>query len=430
MSSIQGRGISSPVAVQGSSLPPEVSGQAPEGKAFGVAHLPGWTEKFVPPAFNLISLEEARAQRARNSSVEEESTYAIVSSQSNVTQNTDDGPQGRARGRTISAGTKAKNAFHSMVGSVITERRDSEPAIVPSQVQNVSQPAKQLKHRKSGFMRIFNGGKDKEPELPPPVPSIPSDSNLSRKASRVPVPSLDQSLSDSTSSRESDRARNNFASSTDSTGPRRAPPTLHINTASQGQLPMADRQQQSRTTGSFLASNPAKPWQNDMPQSAPPDVTAFPALKLRPVSGLFSSHFEDIVPDLQPTFSQSELMTPTTSGSNGPIFPMTPSHERFSNNDIDEQHTVKSGREQSASPSRRRVEELEAQVRSLKAELQELRSKQDGAHCDACGRGGSQFSPARDGSSSSGSSSSSRHSVVNRPRAKTGTASRFVNALA
>ncbi|KAF6766538.1 hypothetical protein DFP72DRAFT_1088999 [Ephemerocybe angulata] len=452
VSSVHGREISSPVAFQGISLPLEVNSTGHEGQPIGASHLAGWKEKFVPPAFSLISLEEARAQRAKTSAPQGDDatpTHSVAdhSSQSTTTLPADDSSStlnnelmnSRSRGRTTSAGAKAKNAFHSMVGSVITERRESEPVISPAHQPNVSQPPKALKHKKSGFMRIFNGGKDKEPDIPPPpVPSnyVSSDTpTVKRIASRVPVPSYIQPpLASSTSSQDRFSTSSNPTPSTES--PRRAPPSLHINTVASNTRggDSMDRKQNGTMTGLFAP----KPWENSQPQSAPADVTGFPALKLRPTSGLFSSHFENIVPDFQ-TFSVSEFDTPST----GLTSPATPSTgDRFSKSDVDRKPPPAS-----TLSAQRRINELEAQLRTLTVEVEELRSNQHchqdtGAYCSSCGRGrvvstGSardghgHISSASSSSSSSGSARGNGHSVLNRPRAKTSTnSSRFVNALA
>ena len=428
LNSIQGKGISSPVSIQGTSLPPEL-GIGPEPP--GTANLPGWTEKFAPPGFNLISLEEARAQRARQATVE--NTAGSRQPPQDDSLNDSTGPSGRTRGRTISTGAKAKNAFHSMVGSVVNERRESEPVLPPAAGNGVSQPSKPLKHKKSGFMRMFNSGKDKDPDNTPPplpIPTAADDTSMKNSASRVPVPSLPQISTEPFPSQD-ELSTNAHTEELDRGAPKRSPPNLYINTVRPTD---PNRNQQQRTMTTLYPSDVPKPWADggSQPRSAPADVNNFPSLKLRPVSGLFSSHFEHIVSDLQSTSSQSEIDTPITSPTG--LYPISPLGERFSSLDVD----VKPERirdESATSPlaaSQKRIGELERQVRSLKAELQDLqRQNQDGIYCSACGRGKrTACSPTHASSLSSTSSSSSGNSVVNRPRPKVGSGtSRFANGL-
>lgn len=440
-SSIHGREISSPVAVHSKSLPPDMSST---GQAGALSNLPGWKDNSAPPAFNLISLEEARAQRGKQAAqppadaddaTPMQSAANLLSHSTSTLHTTEDplssinqdpSPTRRTRGRTISAGTKAKNAFHSIVGSVMTER--SETLGTPAQPAPTSQVSKPLKHKKSGFMRLFNGGKDKESdEAPPPVPSTSSGSdmaslNVKRVVSRVPVPSYDQPPLESPQD-------GSLAPSSGSAN-KRGPPALSIDTVSSNQ--QGRDMQQQRSTSSLYAP---KPWSgsDQPPASAPPERTGFPALRLRPVSSLFSSGFEHIVPEL----ATSDFDAPSSSSPPGPLSPITPGKtDRFPKQESSGQPTASQ-----LVSSQRRVAQLEAQVRSLKSELEDLRTRQHdhaGPYCNACGRGRGASPGAREGSMSSNSSSSSSSggggigytSVIDRPRAKTSNTSRFVNALA
>lgn len=457
ISSINGREISSPVAVQASSFPHEMSAPGMEGQPVGANNLPGWKEKFVPPAFTLISLEEARAQRsgggpppAANDSTPTHSvadlsrmTMASLQSEDSISTLNHE-PMAmhasRNRGRTTSTGAKAtKNVFQSMVGSVLPERRDSEAAVAPSQPAAPNPPPHSLKHKKSGFMRIFNGGKDKEADAlaRPPVPSNSTSSdilsvNKKSSASRVPVPSYTQPPSDSAST-PSLSTSSSISSSPDI--PRRIPPSLFIETGHQGTPKRHPSDRKADRAMSSLAA--PKPWMDSKPQSAPADVTGFPSLKLRPTSGLFSSHFEDIVPDFH---SFSTMETPGSSNSNpsdltSPITPATSDRFYAHKPDADGCGEMM---QTTTTTSQRRIRELEAEVRAMRVELEELRSAQrhHPGYCDSCGRGGRdvQVRGARAGSLSSASSSLSNgsagdkvHSVLNRPRAKTATTARFVN---
>ncbi|EAU92680.2 hypothetical protein CC1G_01725 [Coprinopsis cinerea okayama7 len=427
-STVHGKGISSPIAVQGSALPANISSHivtpAPDGTVSGSLH--GWTERVIPPSFSLISLEEARAQQARNSVLPNElSRTTTVNTVSHAMpqfvhdESTNGAPLAptRSRGRTTSAGAKAMNAIQSMVGTAKVDRRDSESAVPP---QNVSQPGgKTLKHKKSGFMRLFNAGKEKEPDVPPPVPSMPSsDLNGSSKKpsiSRVPVPNFNSD------SQGSPPFSQGFGHAPPSSRP--SPPTLQINT--RGGLSDVERPPLSAVTPTGFD----KPWLNgSQPQSAPADVTAFPALQLRPVSSLFTG-FEHIVPDFQSNANErTGSETPTSASPNEPITPglsdglSKSSHENPA-------MTIKSLQDQLAATklaSQRQKWELEAQIRDLKMEVEQLRSKQ-GGDCVHCSRKTWTSSPINDAPASGGTSPGNGRSVLNRPRAKTGTNSRFAN---
>ena len=64
-----------------------------------------------------------------------------------------------------------------------------------------------------------------------------------------------------------------------------------------------------------------------------------------------------------------------------------------------------------------RISELEAQVRDLKVTVEELKGSDNKNYCQSCGRTTVAAAAPRS------------ESVVNRPRARTGTSSRFTNAL-
>ncbi|KAH6916855.1 hypothetical protein BKA70DRAFT_1367430 [Coprinopsis sp. MPI-PUGE-AT-0042] len=420
-SSVHGRGISSPIAVQGSALPASLSNESNLGNT-----LPGWTDRVVPPSFSLISLEEARAQQGKNAAPADDlartfSSNTTISSTAHEESGASmsSAASTRSRGRTVSAGAKAKNAIQSMVGSAKLDRRDSEPAVPVI--------GKTLKHKKSGFMRLFNK------EAPPPVPPLSLTTSLdNEKKSAGPQPPA-----------------RDYAGQTRSPtkGHKHSPPNLHISTHASEAKPVLTTSV-SPTDNGLLT----KPWVNSsQPHSAPADVTAFPALRLRPVSTLFSAHFENFVPELQsnahehdrdidtPTSSSPpEHISPITPGPNTDFFPST-KKTGFDTQTV----TIKALREELASSkvsSERRIRDLESQIRELKLEVEELRSadwnrrsrsSSTTAHCDNCS-GESQAtvgylssSPQRVGGSSS--LLGVGNSVLNRPRAKTGAGSRFVN---
>lgn len=466
-SSIHAKNISSPHMVTPTQRP---DGQASEIRQdpvnvlpSRVSTLPGWTERNAVPAFSLISLEEARAQRMRSSTANASSSR--ISSASGTSNSSSpfppgsaESPQGidispfgsltsRARGRSISAGAKAKTAFQTIVGQQKVERRDSEPSLPPQAIPAL--PAgKSLKHKKSGFMRLFNGNKLQERDehdSPPPVPSLPDiaqPSFLSQRTPRspvhrIPAPTLSPSLLEVPIAQNGDStiAENNSWRS-DLLGPRRTPPTLTITT-----LPQASA---SRSSTSAVAERPSqatlsasgRPWLvEQQPQSAPANVSEFPALRLRPVSTLFSAHFGDhiVATDSRSSAETTDLDTPRSPSPIGPMSPTTPgSFARTSNDPMaimsgsGDQSIVKGLQEQLQSAItvkkawQRQIWELEGQVRDLKAELEESRSKHSDTYCPSCGRGEKQEAPI---------STPIGGGVVNRPRARTGTSSRFGNAL-
>ena len=467
-SSIHAKNISSPVPVV--TPPQRTDGQTSDIRQdyanvlpSGVSTLPGWTERNAVPAFSLISLEEARAQRMRSSTVNASSSrISSASGTSNPSpifspgdtessQGIDVSPFGsltsRARGRSISAGAKAKTAFQTIVGQPKVERRDSEPSPLSQQVIPGLPAGKSLKHKKSGFMRLFNGSKLQEKDEhdnPPPVPSLPDITQPSfltqrtpkSSVHRIPAPTLSPSLLEVSMAQTGDSTISESNSwKPDLLGPRRTP-TLSINTVPQASA--------SRSSTSAVAERPSqatlgasgKPWLvEQQPRSAPADVSEFPSLRLRPVSTLFSAHFGDhiVAIDSRSSAETTDLDTPRSPSPTGIVSPITPgSFTRTSGDQMaimsesGDQSIVKDLQEQLQSAMtvkkawQRQIWELEGQVRNLKAELEGSRSKESDSYCPTCGRGKKQEAPV---------STPIGGSVVNRPRARTGTSSRFGNAL-
>ncbi|TFK36841.1 hypothetical protein BDQ12DRAFT_227292 [Crucibulum laeve] len=466
VSSIQGKDISSPMSVQGTAISSHMSIHSNDSRMSsllpGANSLPGWTEHGAPPAFGLISLEEARAQRSRGSALhttlsrtsiataasgsstmpfpnKEQDDASIINGSDPSVQ---DGLMTRTRARSISAG-KAKSALQAIVGPPKLDRRGSEPAVTLS--QNAA-PGKTLKHKKSGFMRLLGRSSDKEEA--PPVPSL-DDAYTAHNAQnalrpprtsshRVPAPSLSPSSPDSVYSL-------NTSPLSPIPSPKRVPPSLSINTHTQGAIPRPPNTSSSGQTSyqvlqTLPSSDSVKPWLNDnFPQSAPANVSEFPSLKLRPVSTLFSAQFGDhiVSSDLQPTL-EADLDTPRSQSPIGIISPITPGSFYRSSNDHpsvtaaaatgDQSSVIKALQEElSSSKNRWQAQkwELESQVRDLKAQVEELKSNtspQD--YCDVCGHG-SQYVAQDD----TQVDNYAQRSVVNRPRLRTGTSSRFGSAL-
>jgi len=422
----------------------------------------------------LISLEEARAQRSRSATVYPAAMYnssadsapsvpfplptqemAMISS-----NNSPSGlPASRARGRSVSAGAKARNALQSLVGGPSPDRRGSESSSVEQQPFNGGMPGKLLKHKKSGFMRLFNGKEQKEKEkAPPPVPPL-SDSYFSNQppvsktlkvtTHRIPVPRLSPSLLEDSSTAYATSPPDNSSSENHdySTGshklapsPKRPFPPLSINTSSPGQ---GSRAPASATAvdHTFQKSWMAPPSISGMdngrapPQSAPPDVSDFPALKLRPVSTMFSAHFRDhIVRQDSPQFDRDldtlSSMSPTATSPLTPGYILRPDGSSDGKTAVtpeDQSSVIQALQDQIISAKRawqQNIWDLEGQVRDLKAEVEDLRAAgNDKVACEVCARG--KQSQLKESGNQQRGSTDERNNVVNRPRARTGISARF-----
>jgi len=179
------------------------------------------------------------------------------------------------------------------------------------------------------------------------------------------------------------------------------------------------------------------PWTDKSPHSAPAHVLGFPALKLRPVSTLFSAQFSE---HLTKRASSPELDSDDTPRTSSPATPLSfgPSiHEltravSAATSLEDQSDVIRALQEQIISSKltwQRQIWELEGQVRDLKLELEELRVAGKEDYCEACGRG----KPCNGNSATnlSADAQQSKTSIVNRPRARTGiSSSRFGNSTA
>ncbi|KAH7870746.1 uncharacterized protein C8R40DRAFT_624262 [Lentinula edodes] len=426
-----GREISSPVAFRSTTHTAERADFLPPR----TGNISGWTERAVSPSFNLISLEEARAQRSRSITSQSTTTHPSSSVLLEDRQNeqiSSHSVTSRARARSISAGARAKQALTSMVGNTPPkqERRGSEPAVVVAPTSD----SKVLKHKKSGLMRLFNGGRD-EKTPPPPVPSLSEgfaafnaqQSTVPKglKVNRVPPPQVSPSMFEKSHFVEESQ----ISSPKPTTSPKRTPPPLNIVDS-------------NHVTGTLRPQ-----FHGEVAQSAPANVTEFPSLKLRPISTVFSSHFGDhILPspssDDEPD-TPSSLQSPITG-----ISPVTPGPFSRPNEQNSHQHKTSSGsggnvedqsaviralQDQIVTAKRawqRQIWELEGQVRDLKVEVEDLRNAGNvQGYCELCGRG-IPNSRESSGESSQGDEDKKPGSVVNRPRARTGTGqSRFGSAV-
>lgn len=407
-SPINSKSISSPVSVIGSAQP--FSGNSLE-RVPGVEHLPGWTERSSSTPFTLISLDEARrAQRMRTTTDTGVATISSLDTTTPFPGNNSDSAStsspssphvaSRSRGRSISAGAKAKSALQSIVGQPKLERRDSEPALGEGAIPPGLPPVKTLKNKKSGLMRLFN--KEKDSQIPPPVPALPEGIHQSKvvqrmnppNVQRVPVPPISPSYQTSSSSGSSWQTENSIGNNNLKHSPRSA---LSINTASAA---TARNTHPSRAVDRLTAPNRLDP--DSHTHSAPPNLLEFPVLKLRPVSTLFSASFGDLVPENETTNSTRSRSSTTLPSS------FTPA----SSTAAEEQSDLKIFPSKNA--WNKQISDLEGQVRDLKAELEELKAKNNGDFCDKCGRGRTSQTQAPT-------------SVVKRPRARTRSSSRFVN---
>ncbi|KAF9651898.1 hypothetical protein BDM02DRAFT_3126741 [Thelephora ganbajun] len=389
-----------------------------------VSAIPGWQEQ-PQAAFSLISLEEARAQRRLT---QLDSSTCLSSAVPQPEHSTP--PQPRPHTRSLGSGGKAK----AVLQSVVTDfNRPVKPWNDPPETPDgaVGQRVKPLKHKKSGFMRIFI--KDKAPTTSPPdipnfsaeeshpIPPVPRTPRL--PTHRVPVPPIDptvnpifNSSADSPTSLESTVGAH---SSQSRSSPKRIIPPLYINTSDPGiNRPFAQTHQASNSLGSNPLQPPkpnfASPADNgEKPQSAPPGKTDFVALSLRPVSTVFSSHFAGhLLGAENKTFPEPALDadsgTPTTATGSGGISPLSPDFAsiRDVRGGISRPTTITSGKSSSddSQPDviralqgqifdakedwQRHVWGLESQIRDLKAEIEEMRqAKNSGRYCEVCGRG-------------------------------------------
>jgi hypothetical protein len=410
-----------------------------------INNLPVWTDPNVVPTFSLISLEEARAQRMRSATANPTSKISGAGGMSNPFSmfspvETEAPPRAdcfvsgsitRARARSISAGAnKARSALQTIVGQPKPDRRDTEPVTIAT--SGAGHPGKTLKHKKSGFMRLFNAGKvsekDEQTTLPP-VPSLPDSHSINHvqpvvprtsktSVHRIPVPRLSPSLFESSSAQSYDTLANDTCKQSTK---RNA--GLSINTQQHPVVGVV-----SASIMDDRVSLTQHPKFDQQLQSAPAIVSEFSALKLRPVSTLFSAQFGDhiVAVDSRPS-SEIDLTTPRSS-SPGAVVTLTPTsttqacHEKptIVSSPDNQASVVRSLQEQLATAKKAwqlHIWELEGQVRDLKATVEELKGSDDKDYCQSCGRGAVE------------TAAPCSKSVLHRPRARTGTSSRFTNAL-
>ncbi|KAG1825797.1 uncharacterized protein BJ212DRAFT_1316217 [Suillus subaureus] len=450
---VHGKDISPPITVlhandlnsaqcdQSTSLPSFHRPPAFEG-------VPGWNGH-SSPTVTLISLQEAQARERTRSAT----ANATVSSPSPVHETTsripfsepDDsasiastetsatGNFKRARARSTSAGARAKSVLHSVVATSLhskPERRGSELDVVNPSGQT-------LRHKKSGFMRLFNGrerekGRDKGKSPPPPVPPLHGvyahGGNKDSKSSLPIIPPRLSSLGSDAGSctalnESSSDAEGELSPKLSSPSLKRTPPSLYISTGASNQSPLCA---EHRPTD--LAQSPQSG--KKTPWCSPLGAIDFQALKLRPISTTFSSQFADIVaiPEAERT-SELELDTPTSTNSSvAALSPFTPGWSRPSDDKsspVEQSLVIKALQEQMIAAKnawQRQVWELQGQVRDLRAGIEDLHAvDEDKGYCEHCGRGG----PREEREASN--AGTKKTGVVDRPRGRTGDTSRFVS---
>ncbi|KAG8219706.1 hypothetical protein J3R82DRAFT_661 [Butyriboletus roseoflavus] len=403
------------------------------------------------PTVTLITLQEAQArERFRSNTVHTTVARSKLPfpTSDDISETTKDqteemdtaGILARTRARSTSIGTRYKTIPLPSSQSQFTETREESAVSAPMSAV----PGRALKHKKSGFMRLFSGRNpegEKERSPPPPVPPFAdvayAEQNLrihgTGKTSKTALTKAKPSFSPPMSSGASLASTNSASSGgdgLDGKGPssrRRQPPSLSIVT----------RPSDHSITGqssSGLNFAPTPPRSLTVPQSAPPGNTDFPGLKLRPVSTSFSSHFAGIVAGVGEEL-QHDVHTPSSAASSGTaLSPFTPVSTRRSDDapttageTPGEVHlTIKGLQDQLVSTKKawqQQIWELRGRIRDLTSELEDLRAADYQVYCEVCGRG----EPQRRHASPSDEQQLKKVSIVNRPRARTGDTARFAS---
>ncbi|KAG6381065.1 hypothetical protein JVT61DRAFT_5462 [Boletus reticuloceps] len=405
---VNGKEISSPISVVHQSD----AGYVDRSTRFLSLHPP--PVGFEAPRRNtptvLITLQEAQErERFRGNTV-----HTTVARQKLPFSNSDDISEATEE-QTAEVDTGGKMT-HTRARSASAQPQDAEMgdgSTVSTPVSAIS--GRSLKHKKSGFMRLFGGrnsegekGRCPTPPIPPVIDVCAEESSRvhgSVKTSKLTLQTVPISPLASTHS-------SSGGDGPGSKGPsprRRQPPPLSIVTKpSDHSIPTSVSGKKSPMGLNFA------PLFLTVPQSAPPGNSDFPGLKLRPVSTSFSSHFTDMVTGA--VERQRDVHTPSSAASsNTALSPFTPVSMRRSDDAsstaaevLGEEHlTIQGLQDQLASAKKawqQQIWELRGQIRDLTSELGDLRAADNREYCE-----------------------SKKVGVVNRPRAPTGDAARFAS---
>lgn len=407
------------------------------------------------PTAALISLQEAQArERFRNNTVHTTAARSKLPfpGSDDILEVTEDqtvevdtsGKTAHTRVRSTSTGARHKAAPLPSAQPHIPEMRYESPVATP--VSAV--PGRTLKHKKSGFMRLFGGRNsegEKEKSPPPPIPplgdvhveeglQIHGTGKTSKiTLSSVPKPSFSPTLPRTRASNATLASTHSASSGGDSphgkghSSRRKQPPPLTIVTKTSDHNLATLVSGKSSPMGLNFTSPP--PLSLTVPQSAPPGSSDFAGLQLRPVSVSFSSHFADMVGTKEGLYR--DVHSPSSAASsNTALSPFTPASTRRSDDASatavetpgEEYLTIKGLQDQLVSAKKawqQQVWELRGQIRVLTSELEGLRAADNQEYCELCGRGEQKHHASDEQQGKVG--------VVNRPRARTGDAARFAS---
>lgn len=385
---------------------------------------PGWIAHHHSPPIALISLQEAQAREksriasshtgpVRSSTVDSTSRApflhpgeltAAPNHQNDLSRVSN---PVRPRAQSISTSARAKTALHSIVGTTSQfEPRNPGPS------SSRTSGSRALKHKKSGFLRLFGGRGDGDHTSPPPVPplrdtftmqgvhEVPHFRNREQHPlSHAPAPMAGSGKLNSEGGAGTRHGYQGPECEPSVPIARKLPPrSLNIDTGTSSHstvVPNSGSDVGLRPNNDISRSASSLPL--NVPQSAPSTALDFQALQLRPVSSLFSAHFAEYV-------DGSDTDTPLDSGTTSPSSnfgvmhsPLTPLSSRPSN---DEPHRtvgvsaenpsiIKALREQMLSSDKawqQQVQELQQQIKVLEAKVEELRPADNKGYCESCRR--------------------------------------------
>lgn len=385
---------------------------------------PGWIAHHHSPPVALISLQEAQArEKSRIASPHTGPVHSnAVDSTSRVPllhpgeltatpnhQNDSSRMSNsvRPRAQSISTSARAKTALHSVMGTTSQfEPRNLGPS------SSRTSGSRALKHKKSGFLRLFGGRGDGDQPSPPPVPSL-RDTYIMQGVREAPLfgnleqhpPSHAPAAMAGSRKLNSEGGAGTWHGNQDPecepsvpTTRKLLPRSLNIDTGTSSHvtlIPNSGSDVRFRPHNDISRSASSLPL--NVPQSAPSTALDFQALQLRPVSSLFSAHFAEYV-------DGSDADTPLDSGTTSPTSnfgvmhsPLTPLSSRPSNDEphqtvgvsAEDPSVVKALQEQMLSADKawqQQVQELQQQIKVLEAKVEELRPADNKRYCESCRR--------------------------------------------